>query len=292
MDNIRTARAAAGEPNDLSYEGKLIRRRGDFLNLRTMWQATGKPKDRFPGAWLRLPETQQFLLQLQYYLSENPTTTGGHDMEASLIKPVGTRPLLGRTGGRNGGLWSHWCLAMVYARYLSPAFSVWCNQVLLDSMERDRDPSCAPAEPMVEYFERQFSTLHHQFDILDRHGRDVMFLVTAAQELMMGRRRSFSQRSQATIRHVVALEPFKGQCPCCNKTSVLSPDGNPTAGAEFDHFFHCGLNRPELGWLVCKQCHDDFTRGGYLIRFSRIPEFRAFQAALLAFTQAQYRSTR
>ena len=52
-------------------------------------------------------------------------------------------------------------------------------------------------------------------------------------------------------------------------------------GAEFDHFFHRGLNRPEHGWLICAACHAELTHGGYLVRFMRMPEFRAFQAAVL-----------
>ena len=44
---------------------------------------------------------------------------------------------------------------------------------------------------------------------------------------------------------------------------------------------HRGLNRPEHGWLVCRACHAELTHGGYLVRFLRMPEFRAFQAAVL-----------
>ncbi len=55
----------------------------------------------------------------------------------------------------------------------------------------------------------------------------------------------------------------------------------PVPGAEFDHFFHRGLNRPEHDWLICAACHAELTHGGYLVRFMRVPEFRAFQAAVL-----------
>ena len=56
----------------------------------------------------------------------------------------------------------------------------------------------------------------------------------------------------------------------------------PLEGTEFDHAFHRGLNRPEHGWLVCRPCHREMTHGGYLARFSRIHQFRAFQGAVLA----------
>jgi hypothetical protein len=106
---------------------------------------------------------------------------------------------------------------------------------------------------------------------------------------MFGERRPFSGRSQDILRAVVAGSPFVGTCPCCRTRGVLSAEGRRVAGAQFDHFFDRALNRPEHGWLICRPCHEDLTRGGYLIRFSRIPEFRGFQAAVLAFMQAQYR---
>ena len=52
-------------------------------------------------------------------------------------------------------------------------------------------------------------------------------------------------------------------------------------GAEFDHAFHRGLNRPEHGWVICRMCHAELTHGGYLARFSRMVEFRGFQTLVL-----------
>ena len=74
---------------------------------------------------------------------------------------------------------------------------------------------------------------------------------------------------------------ISGRCPCCGDGRVLTEGGRPLPGAEFDHVFHRGLNRPERGWLVCRACHIELTHGGYLVRFLRMPEFRAFQAAVL-----------
>jgi hypothetical protein len=70
--------------------------------------------------------------------------------------------------------------------------------------------------------------------------------------------------------------------PCCAEVPVLAEEGQKAPGAEFDHFFHRGLNRPEYGWLVCKACHHELTHDSYLTRFRRVPEFRGFQAAVVA----------
>jgi hypothetical protein len=74
-----------------------------------------------------------------------------------------------------------------------------------------------------------------------------MFLVLSAQDLLLDRRRAFSERSRAAIAEVTAAEPFDGRCPCCGDGRVLAESGRPLPGAEFDHFFHRGLNRPEHG---------------------------------------------
>ena len=63
---------------------------------------------------------------------------------------------------------------------------------------------------------------------------------------------------------------------------MLDATGQPSSGAEFDHFFHHDLNQPEYSWLVCRDCHAELTHGGYFTRFARMPEFRAFEGAVLA----------
>jgi hypothetical protein len=86
---------------------------------------------------------------------------------------------------------------------------------------------------------------------------------------------------------VVAAEPFGGQCPCCSREPVLTEAGQPTPGAAFDHFFHRGLNKPEHGWLICAACHAELTYSSYLVRFLRMPEFRAFQAVVLEYRRRE-----
>ena len=108
-----------------------------------------------------------------------------------------------------------------------------------------------------------------------------MFLQLSAQELVLGNRLEFTGLGRGIITRVVAAEPFGGQCPCCRRERVLTEAGRVVPGAEFDHFFHRGLNRPEHGWLICAACHAELTHGGYLVRFMRMPEFRAFQGAVL-----------
>jgi hypothetical protein len=107
------------------------------------------------------------------------------------------------------------------------------------------------------------------------------YAVGRAMGQELGQRREFSALSRTILTRVAAAEPYGGQCPCCGRARVLAEDGRAVPGAEFDHFLHRGLNRPEHGWLVCTACHGELTHGGYLVRFARTPEFRAFQTRVL-----------
>lgn len=266
--------------NTLSYQGKPIRLRGAMLNLTDMWQAAGRPENRRPSDWLLLAETQRFRAYAGSHWTEVTDPVAANAGLAG-IWHLDSDGFVATVRGNQGGTWAHWQLALAYAKYLSPAFHLWCNTVVRAAMERPDGPVAVGSDPLLRHLAEHFRQLHRRLDSLDRHAADLMFLQLSAQDLLLGTRRHFSGLSQATITRVVAAEPFEGQCPCCASAPVLSEAGRPLPGAEFDHFFHRGLNRPEHGWLVCADCHAGLSHGGYLARFARIPEFRAFQAAVL-----------
>ena len=269
---------AAGDA--LRYQGSLIRLRGAMLNLTDMWKAADCPENRRPADWLALAETLRFRSYAGAHWTEPPgpaTPNAGH----AGIWTIDGDGFVATVRGNRGGTWAHWQLALPYARYLSPQFHLWCNTVLRAAMERLGGTAAAGSDPLLLHLAQHFRQLHRRLDTLDRHAADLMFLQLSAQDLLLGQRRNFTPRSQAAITQVLAAEPFDGQCPCCGNAPVLTAAGRPVAGAEFDHFFHRGLNRPEHGWLICADCHAELTQGGYLVRFTRTPEFRAFQGAVL-----------
>jgi hypothetical protein len=264
----------------LAYEGTPIRLRGAMLNLTDMWRAAGRPANRRPSDWLLLEETGRFRIFAGTHPTEVPDPVTANAGVAGICH-IDTDGLVASVRGNGGGTWAHWQLALSYARYLSPPFHLWCNTVLRAVMERQEGPPAAGDDPLLAHLSGQFRTLHRRLDTLDRHAADLMFLQLSSQDLLLGNRRNFSERSQAVIASAVAAPPFDGVCPCCGLAPVLTEAGKPVPGAAFDHFFHRGLNRPEHGWLVCADCHAELTGGGYLVRFARLPEFRAFQGAVL-----------
>ena len=267
----------------LSYRGTPIRLRGAMLNLTDMWRAAGCPEHRRPAKWLAFDETARFRSHAQVHWTEPEEPAFADNVLQEDIIRLDPDGLVAALRGRRGGTWAHWQLALSYARYLSPEFHLWCNTVVRAAMERQAGPPAAVYDPLLLHLVREFRALHRRLDTLERHAAELMFLQLSAQDLLLDRRRDFSGRSQATIAEVAAAEPFGGRCPCCGHARVLAEGGGraPLPGAEFDHFFHRGLNRPEHGWLVCRGCHAELTHGGYLVRFLRLPEFRAFQAAVL-----------
>ncbi|MCB4825329.1 KilA-N domain-containing protein [Roseicella aerolata] len=267
----------------LSYQGSPIRFRGAMLNLTDMWQAANRPPNRRPSDWLALEETGRFRTHAGTHASDADDLFAPNAGLAGICH-LDTDGLVATVRGHQGGTWAHWQLALTYARYLSPPFHLWCNTVVRTAMQRPDEAPAAGQDPLRAHLDQQFQRLHRRLDILDvldRHAADLMFLQLSAQDLLLGARRNFSALSQAAITRAVAAEPFGGRCPCCDNAPVLTEAGRPVAGAEFDHFFHRGLNRPEHGWLICADCHIELTRSGYLLRFSHMPRFRAFQAAVL-----------
>ena len=263
----------------LVYRGTTIRQQGAMLNLTDMWKAAGSLDNQRPSDWLALDETARFRSYAKAHWTEFEEPSPQNAGQNGIFAP--DDDIVSAERGRQGGTWAHWQLALSYARYLSPRFHLWCNAVLRSVMARGATKAGMPYDPVIGYLERQFRRLHERLDTVDRHAADLMFLQLAAQDLLLGRRRDFSERSQAVIVRVAAAEPFDGQCPCCSSERVLNDSSRPALNAAFDHFFHRGLNRPEHGWLICGSCHAELTHGGYLARFARMPEFRAFQAAVL-----------
>ena len=88
-----------------AYQGHAVRFDGDgWLHATAIAERFGKE----PHEWLRLPDTASYL---------------------AAISKTGKFPELVRTKrGRYGGTWLHPKLAVVFARWLSVDFAVWCDE--------------------------------------------------------------------------------------------------------------------------------------------------------------------
>jgi hypothetical protein len=127
-------------PATLVYNGEIIKDKGEKISLTDMWRAHGSDPARQPSNWLASVEAKNFIEVL------NPGNSG-----------------IMSKRGRGGGTFAHWQIALAYAKYLSPEFHMWCNQVVRERMEGDRHRALAPPQAL-EQIERSLgiakSTIH------------------------------------------------------------------------------------------------------------------------------------
>lgn len=123
----------------LVYQGTLIADKGEMLSLTDMWKAAGSLENREPFNWSR-KEGGAFIdaVALAHNLTENQVMT--------------TRR------GKGGATFAHWQIGLAYAKYLSPEFHMWCNQVVRERMEgHAAGTSLTPAT--LEQIERTFGVI-------------------------------------------------------------------------------------------------------------------------------------
>lgn len=103
----------------LVYNGNAITVKAEMLSLTDMWKAAGADENRKPSEWLRQDATRAFVECVVGTLE------------------VGHTHIQTKRGGRGKGgeTLAHWQIGLAYAKYLSPAFHMWCNQVVRERME-------------------------------------------------------------------------------------------------------------------------------------------------------------
>jgi len=78
-----------------------------------------KAFDKRPSKWLELPSTKEFL----------DTLSNVRKSDTSIIQTLMGSPENG------GGTWMHEDVALEFARWLSPAFAIWCNDRIKDLLK-------------------------------------------------------------------------------------------------------------------------------------------------------------
>lgn len=105
----------------LTYQGFEINFKDkELVNLTSMWKAAGMVHHKKPYFWLRDSSTKEFIGQIQ-------RETKSHELVTLFA-------------GRNGGTYAHWQIFLAYAKYLSPDFHMWANQVVKERFEEMVDP--------------------------------------------------------------------------------------------------------------------------------------------------------
>lgn len=135
---------------NLNYNGKQFNQREDgFVNLGELCATHGKKLND----WTRLKHSQEYLDALTKTLTQSGT--GIVTADELVISDVNAI-------GGSAGTWGHPLVAIEVARWISPAFGVWCNQhikILLETGQAAiKEPAPAPQRTlpqrdMVEYID-------------------------------------------------------------------------------------------------------------------------------------------
>ncbi len=137
----------------LWFQSTSIRDDGDFLCLTDMWRAAGSDEGKKrPSDWLALESAREFREYLE------TTLPGG-----SLTRA---------TEGRGGATWAHWQLALAYAKYLSPAFHAWCNDVVRAVMQGRLAPAAGDSAAALELAREALAfarDVSRRLDFIERH---------------------------------------------------------------------------------------------------------------------------
>lgn len=251
------------------YAGSPIRERDELLCLTDMWKASGSDPSRRPSAWLRSAEAENFI----GFLAETLNVRNSH-----------TDLVTAEKGGTDSATWAHWQIGMAYAKYLSPEFHAWCNEVVRNHMEgrlkaagglpqgwelfaRALKEAIAPLAVRHDGHDRAIERVEHRVDSI---ASDV---ANIRARLEHSRRRL----TESTKReHVEAVRALGGRCPCCGTAVVVDHDGTKARFAEFDHFYQNSQPSPDHTWLICQPCHTKLTTAR-VPRDRREAAFRAYQ---------------
>ena len=94
----------------LSYQGQKIQIEEEMLCLTDFWKAVGRPKNKSAPQWLRLPQTINYIMQLEAKMGKS----------LALVE-----------NRQEDGTFAHWQIALAYAKFLSADLEMHINAIYM-----------------------------------------------------------------------------------------------------------------------------------------------------------------
>lgn len=119
-----------GTPQIFNYDDANITFTDENGNVFVNATEMAKPFGKKPADWLRTNQTKDFLEALEIHLSQKNDShfanmrTENSENELKFFKMELVKV---QNGGAYPGTWFHEDVALEFARWLSPAFAIWCN---------------------------------------------------------------------------------------------------------------------------------------------------------------------
>ena len=215
----------------LIYNGSPIGERDEMLCLTDMWRASGAPENKRPNDWVASAQAREFA----------DFIAGNSGIE--LFQTV--------RGGQEPGTWAHWQLGMAYAKYLSPEFHAWCNEVVRAHMESRNLPMQvieSSLKPMTfEDFERAMAPRDEKLDNI------LNFVSKSRKECSVEDYRKLLDN---------VVHSYAGFCPCGCERNIVASDGQfivDGTGKSLVHLHHQnGPHRNSFADFIplFKDCHE------------------------------------
>lgn len=172
----RSATTTAVQPTDGSLS-KIFNYNDNAVTFRTidgslMVNATqmAKPFGKRAVDWLCLPSTKAFIMALIDMRAQNLNVRKSHieKRRALNIRELRTNNFVKTTrGGRNGGgTYLHEDIAIEFARWLSPAFAVWCNDRIKELFRQSITQPIPQEQPRVNSLDDALMTLRESAELV------------------------------------------------------------------------------------------------------------------------------
>lgn len=272
---IAAQNSIAAQAAPLHYKGQPISERGDMLSLTDMWRAAGGEDSKRPSYWIRQEGTREFIEHI------TANVIPGHIEAIQAVR-----------GGDDAGTWAHWQIGLAYAKYLSPEFHAWCNQVVRDHMEGRHVPvNAVSAVISVETLSAALIPItcgihqlldgqkktEEKFASIDRRfsEQDIAILELRKDIHGIAPRKEFSDQTKREYRAVV-MRWYRGLCPCCQEVQVMDAKGVILSSLRYEHWNGKQRNWLHDGWITCDKCNRELETKRHL---RRLP-FDLFQSRL------------
>ena len=148
---------------------------GVMTNATEMARAFGKE----PYGWIRLATTKDFLWQLliEKYPQSGPQNLRNETELGAILTEVGLVKII--QGGTSSlqGTWFNDDITIEFARWLSPAFAIWCNDRIKEYLMNGLKP-LSKAEMRMQVFMDMQADISRQSNVIKKQSKRIAALVS------------------------------------------------------------------------------------------------------------------